>query len=80
MNKGNEVGAYLGVRETLRGQRGVGGGERSGELVGSQVGQGKASESMMRTRALRFKPLEALGQTSEIQLKFKTQFCPSLAT
>lgn len=37
MNKGNEVGEHLGVRETLRGQRGVGGGERSRELTGSQV-------------------------------------------
>ena len=40
MNKGKELGTHLGGRETLRGQRGMGGGERIRELVGSQVGKG----------------------------------------
>ena len=82
MNKGKELGTHLGVRETLRGPSGGGGGERIRELAGSSWGarSERACESTMRTRALCFEPLEALGQTSEIQLKFKTQFWPSLAT
>ena len=69
MNKGKELGTHLGVRETLRGQRGMGGGERIRELVGSswEARSERACESTMRTRALCFEPLEALGQTSEVQ-------------